>query len=141
MTVSVRGKRMMLRVALAMAISPSVPILALSLVYWKGTGSAAWFSIFFAFGYLFFLLFGIPVVAALLRGRKLLSCVIGGGAVTIAPILLLRALSLSFDITLETLMSYVLLVAAGGLGGAIFWLIAFAGSNKCDDPADDSPPS
>ena len=136
MIASASAKRGVLRLALAMAVSPSVPILALSIVYWKGTGSAAGFSIFFVFGYLFFLLLGIPVVAMLLHRRQLLRCAIAGGAVTITPILLLRALSLSFDITLETLTSYVLLVAAGGLGGALFWLIAFAGGDKSESTAD-----
>jgi hypothetical protein len=121
----------MTRLIAAMAISPSVPITALSLAYWKGTGSSAWFAIFFGFGYLFFLLLGIPIAAIFLKKRRLLSCVIGGGVVTIAPLLLLRALSLSVSLhgfTLETLASYALLAAAGGLGGALFWLIAFANS-------------
>ena len=126
-------KRSMLRLMLAMVISPAVPILALSLAYWKGTGSTAWFPIFFLFGYLFFLALGVPVAAMLLKKRQLLNCVIAGGAVTIAPLFLLSMLSMATStrgITLETLMSYALLAMAGCLGGAVFWLIAFAKSQR-----------
>jgi hypothetical protein len=113
-----------------MVISPSVPILAVSLAYWKGTGNTAWFAIFFVSGYLFFFVLGVPVAAMLLKKRGLLSCAIAGGAITVAPIALLSLLSMSLgalNLSLETWLSYVLLFLAGCLGGTIFWLIAFTG--------------
>jgi hypothetical protein len=113
-----------------MAISPAVPIVAAGFAYWRGTGSVAWFTIFFVGGYLFFFLLGLPVVALLLKKRRLPACVAAGAAVTLAPLLLLNALSLFASapaFTLETLLAYVLLAITGGAGGALFWLIAFAG--------------
>ncbi len=114
---------------LAMAISPSVPILAISFAYWWGTGSTAWFAIFFLFGYLFFIVIGIPVAAILVlqQKRQLLACVIAGGVVTVAPLLLLTMLSMSasvFNFTAETRGNYALLFLSGCLGGGLFWLIA-----------------
>lgn len=120
----------MLRLVLAMAISPAVPLLALSLAYWKGTGNTAWFAIFFVLGYLFFLVLGVPITAMLMKKRRLLSCALSGGIVTIAPIVLLKILSMSSStgtFTGEALLSYLLLIAAGCLGGALFWLLAFSG--------------
>lgn len=75
----------MLRLILAMAISPAVPILAAAFAYWKDTGSTKWFPIFLVFGYLFFFLLGLPVVALLLKERRLPSCIVVGGVVTLAP--------------------------------------------------------
>lgn len=132
MDASVSSKRGMLRLVLAMAISPAVPILAVSLAYWWGTGNAAWIPVFFVAGYLFFLVLGVPVTAVLLKNRRLLSCALSGGVVTIAPIVLLSLLSMSSStrsLTGGTLLSYLLLVVAGCLGGALFWLIAFAGGS------------
>jgi hypothetical protein len=111
-----------------MAISPAVPLIAVSFAYWKGTDNAAWFPIVFLFGYIFFALLGIPVAVLLARKGRLLSCVIGGALLTLAPILLISALSMSGSaFESETFASYVLLALSGGVGGALFWLIAFAG--------------
>lgn len=128
MDASAQGKNTMLRLVLAMVIAPAVPILAVSLAYWWGTGNAKWIPLFFFFGYLFFLVLGIPIAAMLLKTRRLVSCVLSGGAVTLAPLVLLSLLSMSTStrFTGENLLSYILLVVAGCAGGAVFWLIAFA---------------
>lgn len=115
-----------------MVIAPAVPILTLAFAYWKSTGDARWISIFFVFGYLFFLVLGIPVTAILMKNRRLLSCTLSGGFVTIAPIVLLSMLSMSSStrsFSSEIWLNYLLLVFAGCIGGALFWLIAFAGEN------------
>lgn len=133
MSVSAEGSRVTTRLIAAIIISPSVPITALSLAYWQGTASSSWFAIFFVFGYLFFLILGLPIVAILLKKRRLWSCILAGSVVTIAPLLLLRAMSLSFSlqgITVETLVNHLFLAVAGGLGGALFWWIAFAKIRK-----------
>lgn len=131
MTASAKSKRTILRMVLAMAIAPAVPILALALAYWKGTGDARWIPIFFVLGYLFFLVLGVPVTAMLMKTRRLLNCTLSGGVVTIAPIVLLSLMSMSSStrgFSGETWLNYLLLTLAGCLGGALFWLIAFARS-------------
>lgn len=123
------SKPELFRLVLAGAVSPIVPILALSIAYWNGTGSKAWFPIFFIFGYGFFFLFGLPAMAILLSKRTLLLCAIGGGCVSIAPILLLDLFSLFSTnrvFTPEILLNLGLLFIAGCVGGALFWAIAFA---------------
>ena len=128
MDVSV-SKPELFRVILAGVISPTVPILALSIAYWNGTGSKAWFPIFFIFGYFFFFLIGLPIVGILLNKRTVLSCAIGGGCVSIAPILLLDLFSLFSKnniFTFEMVLNLGLLFIAGCVGGALFWLIAFS---------------
>lgn len=117
------------RLVLAIIISPVVPILALSIAYWVGTGSKAWFPIFFLFGYIFFFLIGLPVVGILLRKKTILNFAIGGGCTSVAPILLLNLFSLFSGnkiLTAETLVSLGALFIAGVFGGMLFWVIAFA---------------
>ena len=127
MTVSAADRRSVIRLVSAIVISPSVPITVLSVAYWKATGSTGWFAIVFLFGYLFYLLLGIPIAAFLVRKGRLLNCILAGGVATITPLLLLSALSLSVSqLTVKTLVSIILLFVAGCLGGLLFWLIAFA---------------
>lgn len=114
------------RLILAAAISPSVPILTLAITYSQSSGSNAWFPFLFLFGYLFFCLFGLPVVGILVNKKTLSSCIIGGGCTAIAPVLLLDLLSGGSGSTADNLRGYLQLFVMGCLGGVLFWLIAFA---------------
>lgn len=119
-----------IRLVLAMLISPLLPILALSSVYRLETGNWTWLPIFLLFGYLFFAVIGLPVAGLLITRRTIRACFIGGGAVAVAPILLISLFSIfagSNIYTLEMAMQLVALFVVGGLGGAVFWLIAFFG--------------
>ena len=123
------------RLILAMAIAPSIPILALAMTMWHGSGSANWFPFVFLFGYLFFFLFGLPVIGVLLKKRTLPSCALGGGSVTIAPILLLSLFSISstnHPFGGNMLFDLALLFMAGVIGGVAFWCIAFAGTKAAN---------
>lgn len=124
------------RLVLAMIISPMVPILALSSVYWMETGNTSWFYIFTVSGYLFFLLIGLPLVGMLIKKRTMLSCAGGGGVVSIAPILLLSMFSIFSGnkiFTLEVMGNLGLLFLIGSVGGLLFWVIAFAGVTSKTD--------
>jgi hypothetical protein len=117
------------RFLLAMVVAPLVPILTLASVYWLETGSRAWFGVFLLFGYLFFLVLGLPIAGVLISKRTILSCAIGGGVTSIAPVLLLSVFSIFSGnkiFTLETVGSLALLFVVGSIGGAVFWLLAFA---------------
>lgn len=118
-----------------MVVAPAVPIFALSFAYWIGTGNLRWFPIIFLFGYLSFIFFGVPVAAMLMlrKKRQLLNCIVAGGIVTIAPLLVLSALSMSINtqgFTNETWRNFLMLFLVGNLGGAVFWLIAFSKLRK-----------
>jgi hypothetical protein len=118
------SKREWLRLMLASVIAPSVPILALSIMSY---GRVVPFLLLL--GYLSFFLIGLPIVGILLKKKAFLSCVIGGGCAAITPIFLLNALSFfaaNHFFTLENLFGYGSLFIEGCVGGALFWLIAFA---------------
>lgn len=120
------------RLLAAMVISPLVPILALAMLYWLNTGSKAWFPIFIIFGYLFFLIFGVPVAAVLMKKGDLSHCLVGGGVAAVAPLIVLGSLSLFSSgsaLNAQTLGTLVLVFLSGCVGGGIFWLIAFARKN------------
>lgn len=122
-------KKDWIRLIAAIIISPAVPILTLAIVFWKGTGSKAWFPLFFIFGYLFFFLIGLPLVGILLKKRTVSSCAISGGIVSVLPILILGILSIFSPNTVftgEMLANLFLLFLVGAMGGAVFWGIAFA---------------
>lgn len=112
------------RLVIASAISPSIPILVLSLMSY---GKLA--SLLFIFGYLSFFIFGLPAVAMMLAEKSFWKCVVAGGIVSILPIFILNALTL-FATTglfnLQSLIGYGSLFLSGGVGGAVFWLIAFS---------------
>jgi hypothetical protein len=118
-----------LRLTLAMIISPLVPVLALSAIYWIGTGDPAWIWLFATFGYLFFLVIGVPVAGVLVNAKTVSSCAVGGGFTAVAPVLLLSTLSVLSGnkiFTLEMIASLGLLFMIGCVGGFLFWCIAFA---------------
>lgn len=122
-----------LRLIAAAIVSPSLPIGLLAYTYASQTGSNAWYPVLFFFGYLFFILFGIPVVGALTHSRNLFSCAIAGGIVTVAPIFLIGIFSIFSNnqiFTVDMVLNLILLFLAGCFGGILFWGIAFAGSNK-----------
>jgi hypothetical protein len=86
-------------------------------------------SSFFIWLFIFFL-FGLPVVGMLLKTRSVLSCCLGGGAVAVTPILLLGLFSAASSNNVfggNVLFDLMLLFAAGAIGGAVFWGIAFSG--------------
>ena len=135
MGVDVKNKCEWFRLVLAMVISPSIPMLILAMTMWRASGSVNWFPFVFVFGYLFFFLLGLPVAGMLLKKRAVLSCVLAGGIVTIAPILLLSLFS-SFSANNvfggSMLLDLMLLFMAGCLGGAVFWGIAFFGAKNIE---------
>lgn len=133
------SRRELFRLILAIAIAPSVPMLALSITNY----GKAWVPFILIFGYLSFFLIGLPIVGILLKKKNFWSCVIGGSCAAIIPVVLLNALSLfaiNHIFTLENLYGYGSLFIEGGVGGALFWLIAFAdkksdkGSDKAELP-------
>lgn len=127
-----------LRLLTAMVVSPALPILSLATVYWLNTGSKAWFPILLVFGYLFFLVLGVPIAAILLKKRSLSHCVIGGGIAAAAPLVLLGFLSLfsaGSALTSQTLAVVGVVFLAGCVGGGVFWIIAFAGSQEAIAPS------
>jgi hypothetical protein len=122
------NKVSVIRLIAACCIAPAVPILSLSITYWLGTDSKNWFIFFFLFGYTFFFILGLPAAGILIREKNLKSCVIAGGLVSIAPIILLSLLSIFSSNTVfepKVVASLLLLFVAGAIGGFIFWLIAF----------------
>ena len=131
MGVDVNNKREWTRLILAALIAPAVPLLGLSTTLWQSSGSKAWFPLVFIFGYCFFFLFGLPVIGMLLKKRTIFRCSIGGGSVTIAPILLLSLFSLSSTNQTfqgDMLFHLLLLFIAGAVGGILFWVLAFMGT-------------
>jgi hypothetical protein len=130
------SRREWIRLLLAMAIAPNVPILALSMPAWLETGSTFGFRFFYLFGYLTFFLFGLPAIGILLTRKTWLSCAVAGGCVTILPVVLLGLLSffgMGSALTTETLVGLAPLFAWGSLGGLVFWLIAFAKARPSAD--------
>ncbi|MFZ6756445.1 hypothetical protein ACO0K9_04435 [Undibacterium sp. Ji50W] len=110
------------RLILAIAISPSVPILTLATLNWQRSGSTAWFPILLVLGYACFFLLGLPIAGILIKKKTLLSAMLGGACASIAPIFLLDLLSL---FSAGNVSLYALLFITGSVGGALFWLIAF----------------
>ncbi len=118
------------RIVLAAIIAPAVPMAAFATVMWLSSGSVNWFPLVFIFGYLFFCVLGLPVMAILIERRTLKSCVVAGGTVTILPIVLLSLFSVPMMgsiYTFRMLFDLSILFGAGVLGGILFWIIAFAG--------------
>jgi hypothetical protein len=129
----VKKKIEWVRLTVAAVVSPVVPILALATTMWRVSGSKAWFPLIFTFGYLFFCLVGLPVIAILIRERALKSCLLAGGTVTVLPILLLSVFSLPFASRVyegRMLLDLLILFITGILGGLLFWIIAFAGTKR-----------
>jgi hypothetical protein len=125
----VKNKLNTFRFIAAAIIAPSVPIGLLAFVYANQTGSDSWYPILFLFGYLFFILIGLPVLGIVIHSRKPSTCAIAGGAVAIAPILLLSIFSIFSSNQIgnsNMALSLAALFLAGCLGGIVFWLIAFA---------------
>ena len=121
-----------MRLVLAGAIAPCVPILTMATMYWRISGSANWFPVMFVVGYLCFFLFGLPTIGILLKKRTLPSCLLGGGVAAIAPMLLLDLFSLPVPanvFNVQNLIGHSILFATGCVGGALFWLIGFYRSN------------
>jgi hypothetical protein len=113
----------------AACIAPAVPIGALSLAYWVGTSGANLSPFFALFGYAYFAVIGLPVMGILVVEKSLKSSVITGALLVVSPVILLGLLSLfstkgAFD--LRFIGNLGLLSAVGALGGAAFWIIAFA---------------
>ena len=127
----------MLRLIIAVIVAPSLPIGLLAFTYASQTGSDAWYAILFLCGYLFFIFVGPPILGVLIHSRKLSTCAVSGGAVTVAPIFLLGIFSILSNnqvFTPEMLLNLLLLFFAGCLGGMVFWLIAFAQVKKMRHP-------
>ena len=123
------NKREWFRLVLAIVVSPSIPMSAIAATMWQASGSTSWFGLVFMFGYLFFFLFGLPVVGVLLKKGTVLNCVIGGGCVTVTPMLLLSLFSIASSNNLfagRSLLGWPLLLVAGCIGGVIFWAFGFA---------------
>lgn len=119
------NRRELIRLLLAVVISPGISIAAISIAYYGKL-----LPLFFLSGYLFFILIGLPIVGMLLKNRRILSCAIGGGCTAVIPPLLVNSLSFfatSPLFTLEGMLGYFSLFFYGCVGGAFFWLIAFAG--------------
>ncbi|MNV07254.1 hypothetical protein D3C71_976750 [compost metagenome] len=132
------NKVKVLRLLTALIVSPALPILSLATVYWLNTGSKAWFPIMLFFGYLFFLVLGVPIAAMLLKKRSLPHCLIGGGVAAAAPLVVMGFLSLfsaGSALTSQTLAVVGVVFLAGCFGGGVFWLIAFAGSQEATAPS------
>jgi hypothetical protein len=128
----VGSKLQVFRLVAAAIVSPSVPIGLLAFTYATQTGSNAWYPILFLFGYLFFIVIGLPVLGILIHSRNFYMCAIAGGAVSVAPIFLLGIFSIFSTnqvITQDVAFNLILLFLAGCVGGAVFWLLAFAGKN------------
>ena len=133
MGADVKNKLEWVRLVLATIVSPSLPMFALAFTMWQVSGSKAWFPLVFIFGYLFFCLFGLPVIGILIKKRTLKSCAIAGGVVTVLPILLLSVFSLSSSNSVyggRMLLDLLVLFTTGILGGLLFWTIAFAGTKS-----------
>lgn len=129
-----------LRLIVAGVVSPAIPMGALASIMWKTSGSSAWFPLVFLFGYLFFAIFGIPMIALIKDGIDFGRCAALGGAISILPILMLGIFSIGSNnaaLSGRALFDLIVLFSVGGIGGAVFWLIAFAGLKK-DTASDDS---
>lgn len=127
---AVKNKLNTLRFIAAAIISPSIPIGLLAFTYAYKTGSNAWYPILFLFGYLFFLLIGLPILGVAINSRKIFTCTMAGGGTAIAPIFLLSIFSIFSNNqigTLDMAFNLAALFLSGCLGGFVFWLIAFAG--------------
>ena len=79
-----KNKMNTFRLIAAAIVAPSVPIGLLAFTYATQTGSNAWYPVLFFFGYLFFILLGLPVLGILIHSRKMFTCAIAGGAVSVA---------------------------------------------------------
>jgi hypothetical protein len=113
-----------LKLMFAMAVSPAVPMAWIAM---QTTGTL-WAPFVYLWGYLTFILTGMPLAAfAYVRGT-LLACVACGGFASILPLLLLASLSMfsTMHMTDRTVIDMLSLFVAGGLGGAVFWLILFS---------------
>lgn len=113
------------RLILAMVIAPVIVILLLSCLLFKEIRL-----FFLAYGYFVFLVFGVPVVAAISKKRKLVNCVFMGGVIAVAPILLIETLSFSIFGRMQDSRFFIdssIIFVTGCMGGGIFWIIAFMG--------------
>jgi hypothetical protein len=129
----VENKINIYRLVGAILIAPSIPIGLLAFYYVKNTGNSTWYPIFFLFGYLLFFLVGLPIFGTVIHTRKFSTHAIAGGVAAIAPILLLSLFSLfssNRNIDPNMALDLVVLFLTGGLGGVVFWLIAFAGEGN-----------
>jgi hypothetical protein len=92
------------------------------------TSGSLWSPFVYLWGYLAFAVTGVPLVAYAYVRRRFLTCVACGGVAAILPLLLLASLSMfsTLHATPRAVMDLLSIVAAGGVGGAIFWLISFS---------------
>ena len=112
-----------LRLACAVVVSPVIPMAWVALQ----TSGNLWSLFAYMWGYLVFALTGAPLVAYAYARRRFFACVVCGSIASILPFLLLASLSMFSTVhaTARTAIDLVSLVAAGGAGGVIFWLISF----------------
>ena len=118
-----------IRLLAGVLLSPVVPIIFLSWLYWQGSGGdiihLAGFFAFAAYASLFTL--GIPVIGFVIARPGLANCIIGGGIVAISPVLLIRLMTF-FDFTdkMHWLSGVIWTFIIGCAGGLMFWIIAYS---------------
>lgn len=122
-----------LRLGFAIVASPAVPMAGISLQ----TSGSLWSPTVYLWGYLAFAVTGMPLVAYAYVHRRLFACVVCGGIAAILPWLLLASLSMfsTVHVTPRMFIDLTSLVALGGTGGVIFWIISFLQLRKSSAPA------
>ena len=91
------------------------------------TSGSLWSPAVYLWGYLAFAVTGMPLLAYCYVHKRLVACVVCGGIAAVLPWLLLESLSMfsNLDATPRILIDLMSLFALGGVGGLIFWLVAF----------------
>jgi hypothetical protein len=126
-------KRDNVRLWLGALVAPAIPMIVIATLYWMNTGNGTWFLLFFTFGYFFTFLFGLPVMGFLIKKKRFLSCLVGGGITSVLPIILLAMFSIFSKNTIfnvEMIKGVGVLFVSGCVGGALFWVIAFSERRK-----------
>jgi hypothetical protein len=129
------------RLWLGALIAPVIPITVVATWYWINTGNRIWFPLLFTFGYIFTFVFGLPIMGILIARKKFFSCLVGGGAASVLPVILLAMFSIFSENTIfnsEMIEGGGVLFISGCAGGALFWLIAFSGSERKSGGGDNS---
>lgn len=113
-----------IRLLVASTVCPCIPMIALSLMSF---GKIV--PVIFIVGYFCFFIFGIPVIAMVISKKSIWKTILAGAIVSMLPVFLLNALTFFATtgiFTLQNLIGYGSLFLSGGVGGGLFWLIAFS---------------